>query len=426
VVAEHGKPVGILTENDIPHLLTRNIHLNARIDSIMTARPPVISHTMTSYEALQCLRKDTHHHLVVVRDDGSMAGVLSRSDFTKGLVKQHIDDLQNTIERQQDELIAAKLELADIKQQAAENRYLALSMDEQGMVIEWNPAAECMFGYSRLETIGRELADFILPPDLREKHRSSLRKQVDTGDGSTLGKVIEVNGIHADGHKVPVELTIARVQTNGDIVFTAFLRDITERQQREKKLRKRRQQLSHLANASRQINSILESSHIMRALVGEAIEMVNAESGAAGVFVEGRMQFHEYVQGKQRIAIDMGFELGDGVPGWVMEHKRPYVSDDAEHDPHVIPDIQKELGFYKLVDVPILSRQGDLLGCFEMHDRKDGLPFDAEDVEMLQSLAATAAVALENAQMVQEIKHLNLAIEQANDIILTWIEMVTY
>jgi len=234
VVADQGKPVGILTENDIPHLLIRNVNLDARIDSVMTAEPPVISHTMTSYEALQCLRKDAHHHLVVVHDDGSMAGVLSRSDFTKGLVKQHIDDLQQTIEQQQQELVAAKLELVRIKQQEVEDRYQTLlntandaiiSMDDQGMVMEWNPAAESMFGYSREDACGRELANLILPPDLRERHRSSLKKQVETGNSSNMGKVIAVHGIHADGTEIPVEMTIARIQTHGVSLFTAFLRD---------------------------------------------------------------------------------------------------------------------------------------------------------------------------------------------------------
>jgi len=126
VVADQGKPVGILTESDIPHLLTQGVDMDSRVDATIISAVPVISHTLTSYEALQVLRKDLHHHLIVVNDDGDIAGVLSRSDFTKGLVKQHIDELQKTIERQHNDLVFAKLELAAIKQREAEDRYLAL------------------------------------------------------------------------------------------------------------------------------------------------------------------------------------------------------------------------------------------------------------------------------------------------------------
>lgn len=324
VVAYQGKPVGILTEGDIPSLLTRGVNLDTRIDAAIFSEVPVISHALTSYEALHMLRKDRHHHLVVVNDDGSMLGVLSRSDFTKGLVKQHIDELQRIIERQQNELVTAKLELAAMKQQEAEDRYLALlntandaiiSMDDRGIIIEWNPAAERMFGYSREQASGCELADLILPASLRERHRSGLRKHLETGKSSSMGKIIMVNGIHADGKDVPVELTIARVQTNDATLFTAFLRDITERKRNEQKLHKRGQQLSHLANASRHINSVLKTSRIMRSLMDEAISMVNAESGAAGTFTDGRMRFREYVKGNQRMPIDMEFGAGYGVPG---------------------------------------------------------------------------------------------------------------
>ena len=252
---------------------------------------------------------------------------------------------------------------------------------------------------------------------IREEHRRSLRKQLETGDSSNLGKVIVINGIHADGRKIPIEMTLARIDTQSTTLFTAFLRDITEHKCHEKKLNRHKQQLIHLANAASCINSVLKTPHIMRALVDEAIAIVNADSGAAGILVNGHIQFHEYIQNGQYIAINMAFKPSYGVPGWVMEHKQPYVSNDAEHDVHVIPEIQKQLAFYKLVDIPILSRQGELLGCFEIHDRKDGEPFDANDIEMLQSLAATAAVALENAHMVQEINRLNMIVNQANDVI---------
>ncbi|MDQ6973090.1 MAG: PAS domain S-box protein, partial [Mariprofundaceae bacterium] len=426
VVADQCKPVGILTESDIPHLLDQGIDLDSRIDAVIPSRVPAIPNTLTSFDALQVLREERCHHLIVLHDNGEVAGVLSRSDFTKGLIKKHLNNMESMIEQQQRDLYTARLELADMRKQEAEDKYHTLlqaatdaviSINDQGIIIEFNPAAEKIFGYAKADAIGKELADLIMPPSIQEKHRSGLKRYLVSGESANMGKLIEVSAIRSDGTEVPLELTITPIYAKQGTRFTAFLRDITLRKQSEQKLDRRTQQLSHLARASLRINAKLEIAQIMSALVDEAMLMVNAQSGAAGLFIEGCMQFHEYMTGGQCSLIDMSFEPGCGVPGWVIQNKRPYLSDDAEHDPHVIPEIQQQLGFHKLVDVPILSRQGELLGCFEMHDREDGCAFDSEDVEILQSLAATAAVALENAGMLKEVNRLNLAIEQVNDIV---------
>jgi GAF domain-containing protein len=97
------------------------------------------------------------------------------------------------------------------------------------------------------------------------------------------------------------------------------------------------------------------------------------------------------------LPIDYQFDPGCGVPGWVMRTHTPYLSEDAEHDPHVIPEIQQALSFRTLLNVPILSRSEQLLGCFELHNKTAGQSFHQQDVDLLKGLAASAAIALENA-----------------------------
>lgn len=181
--------------------------------------------------------------------------------------------------------------------------------------------------------------------------------------------------------------------------------DITERIQAEMELAKRNQQLEVLSFASRQINAVLDIPTIMRSLITSAMELTSAQAGFYGLVVANKIVVSEYNKQGQIYLIDYSFKMGQGVPGHVWATIKPYITNDAENDPYVIPAIQKTLGFHSLADVPVVSRNGEYLGLFELHNKKDEQPFDADDIGMLESLAAAAAVALDNARMLEDRKH---------------------
>jgi diguanylate cyclase (GGDEF)-like protein/PAS domain S-box-containing protein len=104
-----------------------------------------------------------------------------------------------------------------------------VTMDYEGKIVEFNPAAERVFGYKRGETIGKDLAEMIIPPSLRETHRRGLAHFLSTGEGPLLGKQIETTAMRADGSEFPIELALTRVSLEGPPLFTGFIRDITER-----------------------------------------------------------------------------------------------------------------------------------------------------------------------------------------------------
>ena len=79
---------------------------------------------------------------------------------------------------------------------------------DDGKVREWNPAAKALFGYTREQAMGKELASLIIPPELRDQHRRGLAHYLRTGEGPVLGRWIEVQALRADGTRVPVELAI--------------------------------------------------------------------------------------------------------------------------------------------------------------------------------------------------------------------------
>jgi PAS domain S-box-containing protein len=108
-----------------------------------------------------------------------------------------------------------------------------ITMDHNGQIVEFNSAAERVFGYDRDEVLGRPLADAIVPPDLRDAHRDGLARYLATGEGPVLGQRLELRAVRADGSEFPVELSITRVDLPGPPLFTASLRDITDRRRSE-------------------------------------------------------------------------------------------------------------------------------------------------------------------------------------------------
>src|SRR5439155_11216546 len=108
-----------------------------------------------------------------------------------------------------------------------------ISIDHQGCILEFNPAAQRMFGYTREQVIGKEMARLIIPLSLREKHRRGLAHYLATGKGPVLGQRLELSALRADGEEFPVELSITRVGSEEPAIFTGFVRDITERKRVE-------------------------------------------------------------------------------------------------------------------------------------------------------------------------------------------------
>jgi two-component system, LuxR family, sensor kinase FixL len=108
-----------------------------------------------------------------------------------------------------------------------------ITMDKDGYVTEFNPAAERAFGYTRKEAIGCLLANLIVPERFREAHRSGLARYVATGEAHVIGQRLELPALRKDGSEFMSELTITRSDFEGELMFTGVLRDITSRKQQE-------------------------------------------------------------------------------------------------------------------------------------------------------------------------------------------------
>jgi len=133
-----------------------------------------------------------------------------------------------------------------------------LSIDHEGRVHEWNPAAEKTFGYRKADALGRKMDELIIPLSLREYYHDGLAEYLMTGVGSLLGRPIELTVMRADGTEFRAELGITRNSSDeSTTMYTCFIRDISERKRAEEEIR--------------QLNTDLEQRVIERTAQLEAI-----------------------------------------------------------------------------------------------------------------------------------------------------------
>lgn len=280
---------------------------------------------------------------------------------------------------------------------------------ESAHFLDVNKKACSSLGYTREELLSRSIMDIeatITSAERWEVHVENIK----------VTRSVALEGVHRrkDGSLFPVEISSRYVLRDDGKFIVAIARDITERKQHENLLMRRERQLAVLAEAGRTINETLDEQQISRKLVNLGRRLVDCESGAVGLYQNGQMCFREYVGVKETIPITLNFPSGYGVPGHVLETKQAYSSDDARHDPYVIAEIQQQLGFVRLVDTPIMDANGNILGCFEMHDRLDGKNFDVQDMDMLRSLSGIVAVALQNARLLVERRQAREQLSRAN------------
>ncbi|HLK91344.1 MAG TPA: PAS domain S-box protein [Polyangia bacterium] len=162
-----------------------------------------------------------------------------------------------------------------------------VSMDHRGLVTEFNPAAERIFGYARAEAIGRALGDLIIPPSLRPAHEHGLRHYLATGEGPLVGKRTELTAVRKDGTELPIEVSICRIPASDPATFTGFLRDLTETKRSAAALRsaEMRAATAELSwQAAQRFRRLLESAPDAMVIVDARAVIVDVNAQATRLF----------------------------------------------------------------------------------------------------------------------------------------------
>jgi PAS domain S-box-containing protein len=148
-----------------------------------------------------------------------------------------------------------------------------VGMDAQGLITEFNPAAERAFGYSKAVAVGRPLAELIIPVAHRAAHAEGFRRVVEGGEQRVIGKRIELTALRADGSEFPIELTITRTQDDPP-AFTGFIRDLTERRTAAQALEESERRYRRIAETAAEGIWMLDADHRTSFVNPRAAEML--------------------------------------------------------------------------------------------------------------------------------------------------------
>lgn len=137
-----------------------------------------------------------------------------------------------------------------------------ITIDELGIITEWNQRAEEIFGFIGKEAIGKDLSELIVPEKYRHAHNQGMRHFLDTGSGPILKRRIEIHAQRKDGEYFPVELSIVPIKLNEGFLFSAFIRDITLKKKAEDDMSTALQKQKELAELKSRLISM--TSHEYR------------------------------------------------------------------------------------------------------------------------------------------------------------------
>jgi formate hydrogenlyase transcriptional activator len=169
-----------------------------------------------------------------------------------------------------------------------------------------------------------------------------------------------------------------------------------------------------LLEISEKLNSTLDVDQLMEYLVLGAIKLVDAESGYSGLRSADGLACHNHFLGESPVPLDFSWPPGKGLPGWLLVHKVPYLTNDAANDAQCLREIRERFGIRSALSVPILDARGEVIGFFQVHNKKDNLGFTPSDREHAMAVSQIASIAIQNALAYRQLAEIKdkLAVEK--------------
>lgn len=205
-------------------------------------------------------------------------------------------------------------------------------MDRGGIVRAWNHHAESMFGWSAEEAIGRDLAELIIPPSLRDAHWNGLRRFNAEGVGRVLDTRLELSGLRRDGSEMPVELSITLVSREGRDVFVGFLRDLSERRRAEQQIEFRLLESRLMLDLTERASGEESFEEVLVATLDGICTLADWPLGHAFLVAEDGCSLESSVWSSDAARIagevvreteEQEFARGIGLPGQVLQSGEP-------------------------------------------------------------------------------------------------------
>jgi PAS domain S-box-containing protein len=355
----------------------------------------------------QCLRERVAieaREVHIQRFDDSFATLISSSApiFTAD------GELEGAIAVFADITRLKQAEAAIVESEAVTAAMLAGALDcivtigEDGRVLEWNPAAERVFGYARAEAIGQELAELIVPVRHREAHRLGLGRALATGEGPMLDRRLELSAVRKDGSELPVELAITAARAGHRRFFTGYLRDISERRRTWETQR-------FLLEASKQLATSLEYEATLKRVARLAVPALADWCVIDIVEADGSLRRVEIAHADPERDVSPARDVA-GAAEVIASGQALLVS---ALDPASAPPVLLGLEVRSYMIVPLHAR-GRILGAISLYAAESSLRFGDAELLVAEELARRAAIAVDNARLFREREQLIHSLERSN------------
>lgn len=242
-----------------------------------------------------------------------------------------IEEQATELEAMNDALSAAEARLRGIIDSALD---AIVTTDAASIITDWNRHAETIFGWSAEEAIGKSLSETIIPHRYREAHQRGVERYLATKAGPILNRRIEITALHRDGREFPVELTVAPSGAGSHAFFSAFIRDLTEVNEADRRVA-----------AGHAVTRVLAESHTLETaapLVLQAIgDALGWQSGmfwgvdpsaevlrVVGTWTRSESGAAEFLASNRQTS----FRRGEGLPGLVWQSGAPTWMTDVTND----------------------------------------------------------------------------------------------
>lgn len=247
-----------------------------------------------------------------------------------------------------------------------------ITIDSTGMVTDWNAQATAIFGWSREDAMGRALSETIIPERDRQAHEHGLREFLRTETGAILNRRIEIIARHKDGRELPVELSVSPAKIGDAYIFSAFIRDITDRRRAERRLASQYAVTRVLAEAT----TLEEAVPKIIQAIGESLEwdlgLFWRVDKAAGVlrcldhWKAPSVPADPFTQDTWKRV----FTRGQGLPGRIWATGKPAWVADVTIDTNFPRGAEaRQVGFHGAFGFPILIGN-EIEGVIELFSRQ--------------------------------------------------------
>ncbi|MGN6379742.1 MAG: SpoIIE family protein phosphatase [Gaiellales bacterium] len=305
-----------------------------------------------------------------------------------------------------------------------------VTADAEGRILEANRTVAGLLGWEPQDLIGARIVDTLVPPELRDDHTIGFAGYVETGEGRMAGRRMEVDALHRSGERVPVELTVTRIDRPGPPIFTAYLRDTRARRQVDEE----RARLLSAETAARtsaeaawqRLRLVSDVSELLAVVFSypEAFERLServvadiadiclidtVDERGAITRVAAKHRDERMQPLADRLRREFAPDVGGAHPvASVVKTTRarfsPFMSDEflratCRSDEHY--ELVQALGFQSYITVPLIARTRTL-GALTLVSTDPNRRYTEQDLAVAEEIARRASIRIDNARLYQE------------------------